>query len=129
MSATAANSCFTSLRIRSCWPGHPPSGEAPKSHHRLGPRRGHDELSARSPSIKLVSVVVSKGLLPRTLPHEHSRTRSTGPAAPLPMQAAFVTAQGSAYMRFRRALDRGNVTEALSAASEASIRRWRRRWS
>jgi hypothetical protein len=29
-----------------------------------------------------------------------------------------VTAQGSAYMRFRRALDRGNVTEALSAASE-----------
>jgi hypothetical protein len=31
---------------------------------------------------------------------------------------AFVTAQGSAYMRFRRALDRGNVAEALSAASE-----------
>jgi len=31
---------------------------------------------------------------------------------------AFVTAQGSAYMRFRRALDRGSVTEALSAASE-----------
>jgi hypothetical protein len=30
----------------------------------------------------------------------------------------FVTAQGSAYMRFRRALDRRNVTEALSAASE-----------
>jgi hypothetical protein len=30
----------------------------------------------------------------------------------------FVTAQGSAYGRFRRALDRGNVTEALSAASE-----------
>jgi hypothetical protein len=30
----------------------------------------------------------------------------------------FVTSQGSAYMRFRRALDRGNVTEALSAASE-----------
>jgi hypothetical protein len=30
----------------------------------------------------------------------------------------FVTAQGSAHMRFRRALDRGNVTEALSAASE-----------
>jgi len=29
-----------------------------------------------------------------------------------------VTAQGSAYMRFRRAVDRGNVTEALSAASE-----------
>src|SRR3954447_17985247 len=27
-------------------------------------------------------------------------------------------AQGSAYMRFRRALDRGSVTEALSAASE-----------
>jgi hypothetical protein len=29
-----------------------------------------------------------------------------------------VTAQGSAYTRFRRALDRGNITEALSAASE-----------
>jgi hypothetical protein len=28
------------------------------------------------------------------------------------------TAQGSSYMRFRRALDRGNVPEALSAASE-----------
>jgi hypothetical protein len=30
----------------------------------------------------------------------------------------FVTSQGSAFMRFRRALDRGNVTEALSAAGE-----------
>jgi len=30
----------------------------------------------------------------------------------------FVTSQGSAYHRFRRALDRGNVTEALSSASE-----------
>src|SRR4051812_47697111 len=30
----------------------------------------------------------------------------------------FVTAQGSAYMRLRRALDRGSATEALSAASE-----------
>jgi hypothetical protein len=30
----------------------------------------------------------------------------------------FVTSQGSSCMRFRRALDRGNVTEALSAASE-----------
>jgi hypothetical protein len=29
-----------------------------------------------------------------------------------------VTAQGSAYHRFRRALDRGKVTEALSCASE-----------
>ena len=29
-----------------------------------------------------------------------------------------MTAQSSAYTRFRRALDRGNVTEALSAASE-----------
>jgi hypothetical protein len=29
-----------------------------------------------------------------------------------------VTTQGSPYMRFRRALDRGNVTEALSSASE-----------
>jgi hypothetical protein len=29
-----------------------------------------------------------------------------------------VTGQGSAYTRFRRALDRRNVTEALSAASE-----------
>ena len=28
-----------------------------------------------------------------------------------------MTTQGSAYMRFRRALDRENVTEALSAAS------------
>ena len=32
-----------------------------------------------------------------------------------------MTAQGSAYMRFRRALDRGNVTEALSAASELQL--------
>jgi hypothetical protein len=30
----------------------------------------------------------------------------------------FVTSQGSPYGRFRRALDRGNVTEALSSASE-----------
>jgi hypothetical protein len=30
----------------------------------------------------------------------------------------FVTSQGSPYGRLRRALDRGNVTEALSAASE-----------
>ena len=30
----------------------------------------------------------------------------------------FVASQGSAYMRFRRALDRGNVTEAFSAAGE-----------
>jgi hypothetical protein len=30
----------------------------------------------------------------------------------------FVTPQGSAYHRFRRALDRGNVTEALSVAFE-----------
>jgi hypothetical protein len=30
----------------------------------------------------------------------------------------FVTSQGSAYARFRRALERGNVTEALSAARE-----------
>jgi hypothetical protein len=29
-----------------------------------------------------------------------------------------VTSQGSAYHRFRRALDRANVTEALSAAAE-----------
>jgi hypothetical protein len=33
----------------------------------------------------------------------------------------FVTAQGSAYHRFRRALDRENVTEALSAASEIQV--------
>jgi hypothetical protein len=33
----------------------------------------------------------------------------------------FVTTQGSAYMRFRRALDRQNVTEALSAASEVGF--------
>src|SRR3954469_25347389 len=31
---------------------------------------------------------------------------------------AFVPPQGSAFMRFRRALDRGNATEALSAAAE-----------
>jgi hypothetical protein len=30
----------------------------------------------------------------------------------------FVTSRSSAFARFRRALDRGNVTEALSAASE-----------
>jgi hypothetical protein len=30
----------------------------------------------------------------------------------------FVTSQGSAYGRFRRAVDRGNVIAALSAASE-----------
>jgi hypothetical protein len=30
----------------------------------------------------------------------------------------FVTSQGPPYMRLRRALDRGNVTEALSSASE-----------
>jgi len=29
-----------------------------------------------------------------------------------------VTAQGSPFARFRRALDRGNVTEALSSAAE-----------
>jgi hypothetical protein len=34
---------------------------------------------------------------------------------------AFVTSQGSAYHRFRRALDRRNVTEALSAASELEV--------
>ena len=34
------------------------------------------------------------------------------------MRNLFVTSHGSAYMRFRRALDRGNVTESLSAASE-----------
>ena len=32
-----------------------------------------------------------------------------------------MTAQGSAYMRFRRAFDRGNVTEALSAAAEVQF--------
>jgi hypothetical protein len=31
------------------------------------------------------------------------------------------TTQESAYHRFRRALDRGNVTEALSAASEIQV--------
>jgi hypothetical protein len=33
----------------------------------------------------------------------------------------FVTSQSSAYHRFRGALDRGNVTEALSAATEIQI--------
>ena len=32
-----------------------------------------------------------------------------------------MTAQGSAYLRFRRALDRGDVTEALSAAAELNF--------
>jgi hypothetical protein len=32
-----------------------------------------------------------------------------------------VTAQGSPYARFRRALDRGNVTQALSAAAELQV--------
>jgi hypothetical protein len=32
-----------------------------------------------------------------------------------------VTSQGSAYGRFRRALDRGNLAEALSAASEVGF--------
>jgi hypothetical protein len=36
-------------------------------------------------------------------------------------EQAFVNSQGSAYSRFRRALDRGNVTEALSAASEIQV--------
>jgi len=36
----------------------------------------------------------------------------------VPCEHPFVTAQGSPFARFRRALDRGNVTEALSAASE-----------
>ena len=35
-----------------------------------------------------------------------------------PCEHVFLTAQGSACMRSRRALDRGNATEALSAASE-----------
>jgi hypothetical protein len=33
----------------------------------------------------------------------------------------FVTAQASPYHRLRRALDRGNVTEALSAATEIQV--------
>jgi hypothetical protein len=52
--------------------------------------------------------------------------RSSTPFSPTPQMArtdapcehVFVTSQGSPYMRFRRALDRGNVTEALSSASE-----------
>jgi hypothetical protein len=32
-----------------------------------------------------------------------------------------VTSEGSTYTRFRRALDHGNVTEALSAASEIHV--------
>lgn len=46
-----------------------------------------------------------------------SRIPEAGGPGPV-CEHAFVTAQGSAYMRFRRALDRGNVTEALSSASE-----------
>jgi hypothetical protein len=37
------------------------------------------------------------------------------------MGTSFGTAQGSAYHRFRRALDRENVTDALSAASEIQV--------
>jgi hypothetical protein len=33
----------------------------------------------------------------------------------------FVTSQSSAYHRFRRALDRGNVAEALSTATEIQV--------
>jgi hypothetical protein len=40
------------------------------------------------------------------------------PIASLVCEHLFVTSQGHAYSRFRRALDRGNVTEALSAAAE-----------
>ena len=36
----------------------------------------------------------------------------------MPCEHLFVTSQGSAYPRFRRALDRRNATEALSAAGE-----------
>ena len=34
------------------------------------------------------------------------------------VRTSFVTAQGSAYTRLRRALDHSNLTEALAAASE-----------
>jgi hypothetical protein len=44
-------------------------------------------------------------------------TRELRPKTTL-CEHSFVTSQGSAYMRFRRALDRGNVTEALSAAAQ-----------
>jgi hypothetical protein len=40
------------------------------------------------------------------------------PFGPEVREHLFVTSQGSPYMRFRRALDRRNVTEALSAGSE-----------
>jgi hypothetical protein len=44
---------------------------------------------------------------------------STGPELADPVcEHVFVPSQGHAYSRFRRALDRGNVTEALSAAAE-----------
>jgi sialic acid synthase SpsE len=43
----------------------------------------------------------------------------TGPEWADPLcEHVFVSAPGHAYGRFRRALDRGNVTEALSAAAE-----------
>jgi hypothetical protein len=45
------------------------------------------------------------------------RTRATRPGGDI-REHPLVTSQGSAYKRFRRALDRGNITEALSAASE-----------
>src|SRR5262245_21443931 len=34
------------------------------------------------------------------------------------LQHAFLTSQGSAYDRFRRALDRGTLLQAMSAAAE-----------
>jgi hypothetical protein len=49
---------------------------------------------------------------------EREETPKSSPPNEELCEHLFVTSQGSAFMRLRRALDRGNVTEAFSAASE-----------
>ena len=74
--------------------------------------------AARKPTAATTSKVL---VFLRTLRKIRGRPRasqSMEPAPWLPCEHTFVTSQGSAYMRFRRALDRGSVTDALSAASE-----------
>jgi len=47
-----------------------------------------------------------------------ARSRSRRGDQPRLCEHVFVTSKGSAYARFRRSLDNGNVTAALSAAAE-----------
>lgn len=54
----------------------------------------------------------------KTLSGPRSTLGSRSVGKRLTVRTSLVTSQGAALMRFRRALDRGNVTEALSAASE-----------